>query len=133
MKWLPQYATGIDLIDTQHRLLFKIATDFRAAIDAGEGPRVYGEFLDSLDAYAKAHFTHEERCMEQSRCPLATMNCSAHRRFLWAIARFRERYADGGLDANHAREFVAFLEYWLVSHIGGIDVQLKHYPQTPGE
>ena len=33
MKWSDQYATGIDHIDDQHKMIFKMAEDFRAALD----------------------------------------------------------------------------------------------------
>jgi hemerythrin len=125
MKWQDTYATGVQDIDEQHKLLFKASEDYRTSLDHGEGQRVYGLFLEFLDSYARAHFGQEEECMKRHRCPVALQNSRAHAAFLEVFATYRQRHATNGFDVQDARELVDFLDGWLASHIARIDVQLK--------
>jgi hemerythrin len=126
MKWSEEYATGIERIDDHHRMLFKMSEDFREALDAGGGERVYGSLLRSLDVYARSHFHFEEGCMERYRCPVAQQNKSAHEEFVLRLAGFQQRHAAKGFDREDVLGLVDFLDQWLSGHIGTIDVQLRH-------
>ena len=127
MKWSIEFATGIDRIDDQHRMLFSFSEDFKAALDEGAGERTYGTLLDSLAVYARAHFGFEEGCMERFRCPIAKQNMQAHEVFLEALTGFKERYALRGFNRMEAIRLVAFIDSWLAGHICSIDVQIKPY------
>jgi len=125
MKWSEDFATGVESIDNQHRMLFKMAEDFRSTLDEGLGERVYGDLLASLDAYARAHFGYEEGVMEQYQCPASLSNKHAHARFVEVLADFHERYARAGFDRTDAFALMDTLERWLSNHISRLDVQLK--------
>jgi hemerythrin len=125
MKWTTKYATGVESIDRQHEWLFKMSEDYRESLDAGEGERVYGLLLESLDQYTSAHFGLEEQCMNRYQCPIAGKNSAAHAKFTEELAGFRQRYAISGFDVTDAHQLVRYLDEWLDSHIGSIDVQLK--------
>lgn len=125
MRWSTRYATGIDFIDEQHKMLFKMSEDYHLALAERRGERVYGLALKNLAAYAHAHFGMEEQCMERYRCPVAAINREAHGRFVDALSEFQERYAANGFTIADAQELVQYVDGWLASHIGRIDVQLK--------
>jgi len=125
MKWSDNYATGIERIDEQHKMIFKMAEDFRGALYEGGGERTYGLLLDFLDRYCRGHFGFEERCMEQYHCPVAERNKQAHLRFVEVLAGFRQRYAGSGFLAVDARELVDAVDRWLDDHICRIDVHLR--------
>jgi hemerythrin len=125
MKWSAEFATGDERIDAQHKMLFKMMEDFQATLDEGLGERIYGEVLQSLDVYARTHFSFEEGVMEQFGCPASLQNKQAHERFVEILAGFQERYAQDGFDRADALELVAVLDRWLASHISRLDVQLK--------
>ena len=127
MKWSDQYASGIEQIDDQHKMIFKMAEDFRAALDEGVGERVYGEMLESLDLYVRTHFGFEERCMEKYSCPVAAGNKKAHARFVEVLSGFQQRYTAGGFDRTDARDLVNTVDQWLADHICRIDVRLKSF------
>jgi hemerythrin len=129
MKWSAAYATGIEHIDDQHKMLFKMSEDFRLTLDEGKGQQVYGEFLRSLHLYASGHFRLEEQCMAKYRCPVAQTNCVAHAKFKETVIRFQQRYEGYGFDRSIAGSLMDFLDRWLADHIGRIDVQLKLYVQ----
>ena len=125
MKWSDEYATGIARVDEQHKMLFKMAEDYRFALDEGRGERVYSEMLRSLDLYIRTHFGYEEGCMLKYDCAVAEANKEAHTRFVQVLAGFHQRYAVAGFDATDARNLVDTLDHWLVEHICRIDIRLK--------
>jgi hemerythrin len=102
-----------------------MSEDYGSALTEGEGQRVYGVLLESLDRYARAHFGAEEQCMYRYRCPVAEKNSEAHGKFVEALAGFRQRYAVSGFDRADAERLVQYVDEWLANHIGQIDTQLK--------
>ena len=125
MKWIEAYATGVHRIDEQHKMLFRMAEDFGAALNDGAGARVYDSFLHSLNLYASSHFRFEEGCMDRCKCPAAGMNRDAHASFIEFAAQFRERYDANGFDVVEARHLAEAIESWLADHICKIDLQLR--------
>jgi len=127
MKWSDDYATGVERIDEDHKMIFKMAEDFRATLDVGHGDSVYSVLLESLSLYCRGHFCFEARCMEEFRCPLAGKNKEAHGKFIEKLSEFQERYATSGYDHTDARRLVNTVDQWLDNHICRIDVHLKRY------
>jgi hemerythrin len=131
MKWSEAYATGIARIDAQHKMIFKMAEDFRSALDEQKGERVYPALLQTLDIYVRTHFGFEEECMARYTCPAARSNKEAHAWFLGMLTEFQRRYAGAGYEDADARNLVDSIDKWLADHIGNTDIQLKHYVQQP--
>jgi hemerythrin len=127
LEWSDRFATGIEHIDEQHKMLFRMSHDYRATLDEGRGERVYSLLLESLEHYARGHFGFEEQCMHRYQCPVAQTNSDAHVKFVETLAGFRQRYAATGFDKAEAQRLVQFIDGWLADHIGRIDVQLKQY------
>ena len=127
MKWADEYATGNEQIDDQHKMIFKMAEDFRSALDEGGGERVYDLMLQSLAFYVRTHFGYEEECMVKYACPIADGNKRAHAKFVDVLSRFQQRFEEKGFDRVDARELVDTVDEWLADHICRIDVRLKDY------
>ncbi|MHB1310414.1 MAG: bacteriohemerythrin [Gemmatimonadaceae bacterium] len=126
MRWSDEYATGIPGVDEQHKMLFSSVGDFREALAEGVGSRTYGMLLEFLDQYTRGHFSFEEGCMEQYRCPVAQQNRDEHTALLRTLGQFRERFAARGYHADDARSLLDTLDHWLASHICRVDIHLKH-------
>jgi hemerythrin len=126
MKWIEDYATGVERIDEQHKMIFKMAEDFRAALDEDGGMGVYPTLLESLSLYCDGHFSFEEECMAEHECPVAHKNERAHIIFLQVLSGFKKRYALVGYDSADARKLVDTIDMWLADHICNIDVHLKN-------
>lgn len=125
MKWNDEYTIGIERIDEDHKMIFKMAEDFRAALDESKGGAVYNLLLDALTLYCRGHFGFEERCMNEYRCPVAQKNKDAHAGFLETLAEYRRRYAGSGYDPTDARQLLETIDQWLVDHICNVDIHLK--------
>lgn len=125
MKWSAAYATGFENIDSQHRMLFAMSDNFREALLHGEGERTYGDMLEALTAYARAHFGIEEMCMHDCQCPAADTNLRAHAGFIEMLNTFQQQYRVNGFSRADAFGLVDFVDGWLVNHIGKIDIRLR--------
>jgi len=130
MRWSEEYATGIERVDEQHKTIFQMADDFRAALEEGGGKQTYGLLLDFLDRYCRSHFRFEERCMDDYQCPMAQKNKEDHERFVDVLSGFRQRYAVNGFDHAEACTLMDTIDRWLAEHICGVDMHLKHCAKT---
>ena len=124
ITWSNAYATGIQSIDEQHQMIFRMTNEFHAVLE-GDGQASYEKMLNSLESYARAHFRLEEECMVRYRCPVADQNKQAHARFTNILQDMRQRYSIIGFDRKDAQELIGLLEEWLANHICKVDVQLK--------
>jgi hemerythrin len=131
MRWSNKYATGVEGIDDQHRMLFKMTQDFREALNAGRGERVYDAMLIYLNRYAIGHFRFEEECMDRYQCPAAGRNREAHVKFVEVLSGFQQRYAVSGFHRADARSLIDTVDRWLADHVCRIDVRLKRYAEEP--
>src|SRR6266704_1524667 len=104
MKWSESFATGIQRIDDQHKMLFQMSEDYRLALDEGSGNRVYRLFLRALNLYASSHFSYEEGCMDRCKCAAAKSNRDAHAGFISFLRTHDERFETQGFLSADAHE-----------------------------
>ncbi|WP_392390371.1 hemerythrin domain-containing protein [Acinetobacter radioresistens] len=64
MKWSPEYNTGIDVIDDQHKRIL----DYINQIDQNTDRHHTKQILDDIIDYTQSHFTFEERANSNMRC-----------------------------------------------------------------
>jgi hemerythrin len=126
LKWKDEYATDVEKIDNQHKMIFKMSEDFRGALDDGAGGAVYAGLLESLQIYCEGHFGFEEKCMDNYHCPVANENKAAHALFLTVLNQFAERYGKAGFQRTDAFELIDLIDSWLSEHICRIDIHLKN-------
>ena len=125
MGWSDEYSVGNERIDNQHKMIFKMADDFKAALDDNRGDGVYSELLKSLSSYTQAHFRVEEKAMEACKCPVAVQNKEEHMKLIDVLSGFQQRYLERGFDREDAYNLVNTIDRWLADHICSIDMHLK--------
>ncbi len=69
MIWNEQLSVGIPAIDDQHKELIKKINDLTDTIFKDEDREKVLEFIDFLDNYVTAHFSHEEALMLEADYP----------------------------------------------------------------
>lgn len=116
--------TSVGSIDDQHRKLIDAINQIERAVVAGHGPEEIRPMLDFLGNYVVNHFAHEERIMEEVKCPTAKRNIEAHRKLVGKYTQWREDY-ERNATTEKVLELNRFLTQWLVGHICGIDSCLK--------
>lgn len=126
LKWNDTYATGNQGVDDQHKKLFEMVNNFEAAVRNKTAEASINETLQFLGSYVKTHFNFEEGCMDQAKCPAAADNKKAHAEFLGVYTQFANRFKTEGYSDALANELLKTAQGWLVKHICGIDIRLKH-------
>lgn len=121
-----EYLTGIALIDSEHRELFRIIGEVHRVITDEFIPDKYDEIvflLEEMKRYTIFHFTDEEKYMESIQYEGLEAQKRAHDAF---IARLE------GIDLEHVdehqqetlEELMEFLTEWLINHILNSDKKI---------
>ena len=118
-------ATGVQEVDEQHKELIRHFNEFHEAMAHGKGQATAIGLLAFLADYTETHFTCEERCMRQYRCPAAAANLAAHNSLRKEIAGLRGHIKDNKLTIMDLVKVEQTLGAWIQDHICTIDIQLR--------
>jgi len=122
--WTARLATGVEILDEQHRDLIRRLQSLTEAIQDAEPKTTLLEMFTFLEAYVREHFHDEEREMERLECPEAELNRKGHQRFLLTFQALRARLQSEGPTAALAQEVHHELAEWFVHHILLVDTRL---------
>ncbi|MBI2309245.1 MAG: bacteriohemerythrin [Rhodocyclales bacterium] len=126
MQWNEHFATGIAIIDEQHRWLIDLvnASAPVLALNSRRHHEQADDLLDQLMNYAAFHFQTEEGLMRGYAIDARheAEHQQAHGDFVSAISRMRAAYTAG--EAPTGATLLTFLANWLIFHILGEDQAL---------
>jgi hemerythrin len=126
LKWSEEFATGVQVVDSQHRTLINKINELEELLKAPTLSKpACDELLAFLNSYAASHFRLEEDCMARHRCPAHEKNKLAHKAFLGVFARFRDRYVSEGPSHELLRNLHAATSDWIQYHILTVDIALR--------
>ena len=123
ISWSAEYATGIDIIDEQHKRIFEYLAEIDHAIKAQSTSEVEYVVKALLD-YAISHNTFEESLMEKAGYPILEAHHQVHEAFKARAQGYAERLNSGEDHFRLAREVRTDIGLWLTNHIKRDD---KHY------
>jgi len=115
----PEYYTGIEFIDEEHKKLFEIINKIYELLTNEFIPDKYDyilEVVNELKDYAKYHFDHEESYMSSIKYKRFLSHKVAHEEFIEKISK----YEPDDIDENQKEtllELLDFLTTWLEDHI----------------
>lgn len=119
VEWSPALATGIELIDHQHKMLcLYINTLYRATIQDA-GVKEIADIVDLLKVYTATHFATEERYFDLSEYPDAESHKQIHASFVSKVIQVQKDLYTGKITVGN--DLLKFLKDWLVNHIRGTD------------
>lgn len=124
ISWSDSFATGVPRVDLEHQKLVGMLNELEQAIQTGRGSQVINTIVSGLATYSATHFSYEENCMEQYKCPMAAQNKQAHAQFMTVVAKARTRLANGG-NALAAQQVHRELCDWVINHVLKVDSALK--------
>lgn len=131
LVWDARYDTGIEVIDQQHRELFKMVGRLRQlVVDAGERARVEA-LLEDLVARAGHHFATEETFMEKLGFPGLPQHRAEHVSMFGQLHELHARFQDS--DQAVALMVPTFLEGWLKHHISEDDFGFMTFLQLANQ
>jgi len=125
--WSEKYATGIELIDTQHKELVKLTNElFKACLDGREAVQsVFKDALSHMVDYVRFHFTAELELLARINYPEYAEHKKQHDELVQKILDASKMY-DGGRKFI-ANKFVRTLRDWVFGHIAIYDQEYAAY------
>lgn len=123
ITWSKNLETGIDSVDTQHRMLLEILNSVHTAMVEGRESEITNSF-NRLMEYTESHFAHEEDLFTRFNYPFASAHKREHAK-LKSEARARiAEYQSGSIGMM---DILAFLIDWLQDHISTTDKKFGDY------
>ena len=113
MKWVPEYNTGIDVIDDQHRRILDYINEIVEISDGSDRARIK-QILDNIIDYTQSHFTFEESLQEEAGYKYRVPHKRVHDLFIKKIESYRDRFEMGQSIEGELHEV---LSKWLINHI----------------
>ena len=113
MKWIPEYNTGIDVIDDQHKRILDYINEIVEINDGTDRARVK-QILDNIIDYTQSHFTFEESLQEEAGYNYRVPHKRVHDLFIKKIESYRQRFE---LGQSIEIELHEVLSKWLINHI----------------
>lgn len=118
-EFTDDYLTGIDLIDKEHKELFRIVDKANHLINSYDASSSYDKIisiLDGLKDYTKEHFKDEEEYMESIHYDGLAAQKRAHEAFIDKLENIDlEKIEDK--PQEYLQELIEFLLGWLINHI----------------
>jgi hemerythrin len=113
IQWNDSFATGINVIDSQHKRIIHYINQLSDAQNLNE-PDLIGDVLINLVDYTLSHFAFEESLMDDVGYHAALIHKQTHDSFRDKIFYYKKRYTDGD---DVSQELLQLLNIWLVDHI----------------
>ena len=118
-KMKPEYMTGIEMIDEEHKQLFELANQLYHILNNDFISDKYDyivEVIEGLKEYAIQHFNDEEEYMRSINYKRFFSHKIEHQAFLEKIQDFNLERIDED-QKKTCLELLDFVSNWLVEHI----------------
>jgi len=125
--WDEKYATGIELIDSQHKELFSLTNElFHACVSNDEVLKgVFKETMERMVDYVRFHFGAEQVILQRINYPDYAEHKRQHDVLVRNILASVKEYNEGKKLVPN--QFVRTLRDWILSHIAMTDKQYVLY------
>jgi len=132
MNWREAYATGIRVIDDDHKMLFSIVNNLVSEVNAetASESRQIESLLEALVEYVDSHFAREELFLEQYGYPRLNEHRDGHDALRHQIDAICYDY-HAAPEKIDLKKVCAFLMTWLSEHI--LESDMDYVPYLVGE
>lgn len=123
----PEYYTGIEFIDQEHKRLFELAEEtYQLLYDEilqDKADQII-HLISELINYTRTHFSHEEAYQKKINYPYFKEHAKQHRQFEDKLLEFDlDSIEDDCEEQNETiEELLNFLVNWLIHHIQKVDM-----------
>jgi len=130
IEWQESMATGIAVIDRQHRYLVDTLKAANDRLLVNNDDILLNQVVNDLLGYAITHFETEEALMQRydytTACPEeAETHIAQHRGFSRQVVAFLDKLREGQKVSR--TEVLNFINNWFNSHVLGTDQKLGSY------
>lgn len=126
--WKDSYRIGVEVIDQQHRELFRMVENlFREIEHTAEWEDRRDDciaVIGFLKSYVVMHFNYEESYQEQMRYEGIEEHKKAHRAFTETVLDYERRFMESNFDRDLVRGFAGMLVSWLIYHVADADQRI---------
>ena len=127
MVWSVKYETGNDLVDNDHKEIFKLVKNVLNETFTNRKEKV-DTAISFLVEYTLRHFNNEERLMAESDYPKAAEHKLQHSQFADSVVALHEKIRTEGDTMDMSIAINKTIVDWLVEHVMGSDMMLAaHY------
>lgn len=123
MKWTPDLATNIDLIDTQHQEIIRRMDDAVRAGKSGNEEDIRMT-LWLLSDFCATHFSCEENLQLKGKYNEYRKHCGFHKTFLATVKKLTDKLDTEGPTKELTQEISNVVGQWLKVHIMQVDKKL---------
>jgi hemerythrin len=125
--WDEKYATGIELIDNQHKELFSLTNElFRACMSGEEKLKgIFTETMGRMVDYVRFHFGAEQVLLQTIKYPDYQEHKKQHDKLIRDILETVNAHNKG--EKFVPNQFVRTMRDWILSHIALADKQYAVY------
>jgi len=125
--WSASYSMGIKLIDEQHKGFIAFVNDlFNHSTGHEDEEKAYFKSVIKMAiAYAKYHFTTEEKYMLATKFQGYAEHKKAHEEFIRTILQAVKDFESG--KRLVLEKYAYFLKNWILTHVAGMDVSYSQY------
>lgn len=127
VKWRDELATGVGLIDSQHKELFDKVNNLYDACAKGTGKEEVEKVIKFLGDYVVKHFGAEEEIQRKHSYPGYEIHKSQHEQFIKDFTEFKAKIERDGVSGLSVILINRVIADWLVKHIGETDKALGEY------
>lgn len=126
ISWSPDFATNIESIDTQHKVLFEMANALHDVQAANQTEQQFDEMLDELLEYAQNHFVDEEIIMKHYKLDekYIALQHMEHKSFVYEIQELRNRVTHKQDLPFLFEKLARFVTSWLIYHTLRVDLMI---------
>lgn len=125
-QWDERFETGIEIIDKQHRELFKRIDNLALAVYEGKGKSELNKIIEYLETYINDHFTLEERLMYINDYPQYVDHLKKHQNFTVFFEGIAEEMDAKGTDSYLAIRVEKEVRDWWQTHV--LQTDMKYVP-----
>jgi hemerythrin len=127
LRWTPDLSVGVNVIDDQHKELFKRVNALITATGHGWGKDELPRTLMYLSDYVVTHFKTEEAAMAKYRYPRAAAHRAAHAAFVKEYEAMADDYIARGARTRLLIALQHRVIDWLTGHVATHDKDLGHF------
>ena len=121
VNWTPDLDTGIDIVDSQHKMLCAYINSLHRASRRENAKDTILDVVNCLKDYTANHFSTEEQYFKHSAYPCTEQHMEVHKKFVDKIRDVEAQLRLGR--ATVGDELLKFLKDWLLNHIRVTDHQ----------
>ena len=121
VTWVDSLATGIELIDNQHKHLVVLTNQlYQACLLGGDTlDTAFKETMSRMVEYVRFHFSFEQAMLQRVKYPKYAEHKAEHDKLIKTVLETTKDYSDRKKFVPN--NFVRYLKDWIVGHIGHED------------